>query len=294
MPARVQTPRPLPDFAVIGALRAGTTTLHSLLSQVSGICVSRIKETDFFIAELNYGRGSDWYASLFPRPDLVCGDVSPNYSTDDRFPGVAERLKAHAPHARIVYVVRDPVERARSHYQHTWLKGAPLEPPERFGETAEGAHIIGASMYHRQLVPYVEAFGREAIMVLDFESLRTDPRGALRRVAAFVGCPIEESALGAINTDPKNASMDLATLPSWWINARRTMETSMPRLVSTLRHHAPDGMLSSVRRAVSQTAGERRPPSFSEEVRHQLADRLSEDAARFRTLVGERFAGWSV
>ena len=153
--------RPLPDFVVIGALRAGTTTLYSLLSQVPGICLSMIKETDFFIAELNYRHGPDWYAGLFRQPEMVCGDISPNYSTSDRFPGVAARLKKHAPHAKIIYIVRDPVERARSHYQHTWLKGDAIEAPGAFLDTPVGHHILSASRYCEQVSSFVDAFGEE-------------------------------------------------------------------------------------------------------------------------------------
>lgn len=283
--------RPLPDFVVIGALRAGTTTLYSLLSQIPGICLSMIKETDFFVAELNFKRGPDWYAGLFPRPDLVCGDISPNYSTSDRFPGVAERLQAQAPHAKIIYLVRDPVERARSHYQHTWLKSENIAPPEGFLDTPVGAHIVGASCYYEQVKPFVTTFGRDNVLILDFDELRVDPRGAASRVAAFVGVDLSDVSLDTLDTSARNASQDLAAVPAWWIRATRWMETSLPKTTSILRRWAP----SSLRRAPAQMLQKnRKPPSFDTEISEELCRRLRDDAERFRALVGMRFESWRV
>ncbi|MEM6549716.1 MAG: sulfotransferase domain-containing protein [Pseudomonadota bacterium] len=286
--------RQLPDFVVVGALRAGTTTLYSLLGQVEGICVSDIKETDYFIAELNHKKGYDWYRGLFRDPTKICGDVSPNYSTSDRFPGVAERLKAASPGVKIVYVVRDPVDRARSHYQHTWLKDEQIAAPDQLCETAQGRHIIEASMYYRQIAPFAACFPREQIMIVDFDDLRTDPHGVLRRVVDFVGAGISEAALAAIDTSPQNSSKDLAALPGWWLHARRSLETRSPALFRAIRAMVPSGVLSSLRKAMATATPDRKPPTFSSDVISRVEREVAEDAAQFRQFSGKNFPNWSV
>ncbi|HAF81134.1 MAG TPA: hypothetical protein DCG66_08990, partial [Brevundimonas sp.] len=96
---RTHEMKPLPDFVVVGGLRTGTTTLYSLLTQVPSICMTEFKEPDFFLTDGSMSKGLDWYADLFSDPDKVCGEVSPNYSSVDRFPGVAERIHSVSPGA---------------------------------------------------------------------------------------------------------------------------------------------------------------------------------------------------
>ena len=100
-----------PDFIIIGAMRAGTTALADLLSRHPEIGMSRLKETDYFIAEKNFSRGPVWYQSLFPMDRPIRGEASPNYAKSDVFAGVPQRIHAARPDVRLIYIVRDPVER---------------------------------------------------------------------------------------------------------------------------------------------------------------------------------------
>ena len=87
----------VPDFVVIGSMRAGTTMTHELLSGIKGLCLARMKETDFFIPSRNFKRGEKWYMRQFDEPHALCGEVSPNYTKRDVFPGVAESLHKANP-----------------------------------------------------------------------------------------------------------------------------------------------------------------------------------------------------
>src|SRR5687768_751449 len=113
----------LPTFVIIGAMKCGTTSLHYYLAEHPDVCMSEVKETNFFVAELNYARGLPWYESLFPRRAAACGEASPVYAATWRFAGIPERMHAVLPRARLIYIVRDPVERMVSQYKHTFARG---------------------------------------------------------------------------------------------------------------------------------------------------------------------------
>ena len=81
--------------------------------------MSRPKELNFFVVELNWDLGVDWYRSHFPAGAPVRGETSPHYTNRPRFAGVAERMRETlGPDARIVYMVRNPLDRLLSHYLH--------------------------------------------------------------------------------------------------------------------------------------------------------------------------------
>jgi hypothetical protein len=85
----------LPSFLIIGAMKAGTTSLYHYLKSHPQIHMSRIKELDFFVTELNWGRGLDWYSQQFSGIGtnvLAAGEASTNYTKYPRYKGVPERI----------------------------------------------------------------------------------------------------------------------------------------------------------------------------------------------------------
>ena len=83
----------LPNLIVIGGLKCGTTSLHHYLGLHPRIEMSRPKELNFFVSELNWDLGADWYASHFDRSAQIRGETSPHYTNLPRFTGVAERMR---------------------------------------------------------------------------------------------------------------------------------------------------------------------------------------------------------
>ena len=111
----------LPSFLVIGAMKAGTTSLYHYLHAHPQVFMPSIKELDFFVAGGNWGRGLHWYQKQFAGagPGAVAvGEASTMYTKYPSVDGVPERIAAHLPEVRLVYVVRDPIDRIRSHYRH--------------------------------------------------------------------------------------------------------------------------------------------------------------------------------
>lgn len=271
-----------PDFLVIGAMKAGTTSLHHLLAGHPRIGMSRMKETDYFVAGRNLGLGPDWYRAQFP--DAPCrGEVSPNYAKRDIFPGVPERVAGALPGVRLVFLARCPVARLASHYRHAWAMGAMRVPPERLLDSAEGRHMLETSRYAAQLDPWLARFGSERLLVLDFAALTADPQGVLDLVCGFLGLQPARAAPPVT----RNEAASLARMPAglqrvWRSRAMRRLDPLISR-----------GMRDAGRRLVS--LGPARPvPDLPGAVLDRAAGALAEDAARFRVLSGLGFPDWRV
>jgi len=106
----------LPNFIIIGAQKCGTTSLHHYLDQHDEIVMSKVKELNFFNEELNWSKGLKWYEAHFQGEGKMRGEASPHYTNYPMSPGVAKRMKEIVPDAKIIYLVRDPVERLISAY----------------------------------------------------------------------------------------------------------------------------------------------------------------------------------
>lgn len=271
------------DFAVIGAMRAGTTLLHDILSRHPAIGMARMKETDYFIPSRNHARGPEWYRGQF-RPDCrIRGDVSPNYTKARDFPGVPELMARIVPGIRLVYLVRDPVRRAMSQYRHSWLMGGIRETPVEIAGTPEYVSILEASCYARQLDGYLRHFRQDQILVVDLDDLLSAPQPALDRILAHVGAaPMAVPDLGSLNR-----SDELARVPGPLL--RLAHGPLRPVLTAALGGRAR-GQL----RRMLAWGPRRAPPEFPAALEERMRDELAGDAARLRRMTGQGFARWSV
>jgi hypothetical protein len=205
--------RPLPDFLILGAQKAGTTALYAYLRWHPRIAGPSWKEVSYF--DRHYARGPRWYRGQFPnrfraRGKLV-GEASPSYLFHPQAPArVAELL----PDARLVALLRNPVDRAYSQWQHARALGRePLAFPEALeaeeertrGETDRMAadpryfshewwdHTYFArGLYAEQLERWYEQFPRERLLVVLTEEYASDPAGTYARVLSFLGAPQHE------------------------------------------------------------------------------------------------------
>jgi hypothetical protein len=176
----------LPDFVCIGAMKAGTTSLYGYLNEHPQIEMPPVKELDYFVEELNWPRGQDWYEAQFARvPEgSLTGDISPNYSKHPHFGGVPKRMARVVPEARLIYVMRDPVARMRSHWVHAVDSGTEHHP---LGDTLLGnPYFRECSSYGMQLERYLEHFPRERVLLLTAEELQADRHRTLEQVFDFL------------------------------------------------------------------------------------------------------------
>lgn len=184
----------LPNLVIIGAMKCGTTAMHRLLDEHPNIAMAGGKELNFFFgpaadpgenAASTWHRGLAWYAGQFDARAAIRGEASPGYTSPDH-PEVAERMAAVLPDVRLVYLVRDPIERAVSQYRHHRADGTETRP------VAEAlldpkSHYIARGRYFDRLRPFLREFGRDQILVMSQEDLRDDLTHSLDLVYRFLG-----------------------------------------------------------------------------------------------------------
>ena len=273
----------LPGFIVVGAMRAGTTTLYHLLAGHPDIGMSRTKETDFFIPKMNYPLGLDWYRSQFDPGFPMHGEVSPNYAMCHLWQGVPERIHETLPRVKLIFIARDPVDRFVSHYLHGWHMGYARIPPEALLGSENGHNMLKASQYATQIEAYLQHFPSAQILILDFDELRTDPQATMDRVTDFL--ELDRHTVGAART--KNDIASIARLPGFVQRAWRS------RFLRRFDHVISRDMRDRARHWLS--VGPRRAdPEIGPELRKAVADQLEDDTAAFRRLSGQDFPGWQI
>ena len=273
----------LPNLIVIGGLKCGTTSLHHYLNLHPEIAMSRPKELNFFVAELNWDLGPDWYASHFDRAAPVRGETSPHYTNLPRFGGVAARMReVLGAEARIVYMVRDPIDRMLSHYLHNVGGGYESRPLETALANPDSAYVA-RSRYAMQAEPYLEAFGAERVLIVTREELRDKRLATMQRAFGFAGVDAgfaspqfeREWETGGGKQDGGFRLMDRAVrLPGL-----RALDRNFDRLPESLRWvverivHDPD-------------RGASPKPELPEELRARLRELLAGDMERLEAIAG--------
>jgi hypothetical protein len=272
----------LPTFLVIGAMKAGTTSLWAYLRAHPEVFMPAEKELDFFVAEKAWGRGLDWYRGLFA-PGAAArarGEASTNYTKHPLFAGVAERIARVLPDARLVYLVRHPIERIRSHYAHAVAAGWERRPLGR--ALREEPQYLDVSRYAHQLTEYLRYFDRSQLLVVGAEQLRDDRAATLRRVLAFIG------------VDPTVAPAGLEAEHHPTPRVRRPFAEALRRVpgASTVARLAP----APLRRAYARVAtADPEALRIPRRVERELTAVLREDVAALREIVGPGVVdGWGI
>lgn len=177
----------LPDYIIIGAMKCGTSTLAAQLGAQPGIFMTSPKEPNYFSDDSVHARGADWYSGLFApaKTGDLLGEASTHYTKLPTYPQTIARLQATGARPRLIYMLRDPIDRLVSHYIHEWTQGVISTPLSEALETHP--ELIAYSCYAMQIEPWIAAFGRENLLLLGMGDLRRDPQGLLDRVGAFLG-----------------------------------------------------------------------------------------------------------
>jgi len=202
--------RPLPDFLILGAQKAGTTALYAYLRWHADITGPSFKEVSFF--DRHYAQGERWYRGHMPvRRRTLVGEASPSYLFHPLAP---ERVARLLPDARLIALLRNPVERAFSHYQHEVALGRELlsfeEATAREEERMRGElermlsdssyfsyawwnyTYLARGRYAEQLERWFASFPPEQLLVLFTEDLAADTAGTYRRVLEFLGAGVRD------------------------------------------------------------------------------------------------------
>ncbi len=286
----------LPTFFIIGAAKAGTTSLHFYLDLHPQIQMSDPKEPHFFAGPENgvpfppeRVASAAAYERLFDPAYEVRGEASPSYTNSPRRQGVPERIKAAVPEAKFLYLVRDPVERTVSHYRHSVAAGKerrPLAEAIAEMEADPRSYLACHSLYGRQLELYLREFPQERIRVLDQAELRKDRGALLRQVFGFL----------AVDDSFRSARFEEEL---WRTEGRRVSPPGQASFIRrTLAPRArwlPPRARSLTRRGYERVFwAEPEAPELGEGERERLREFFAADVERLRSLTGEPLSSWSL
>ena len=298
----------LPDFFVAGVPKAGTTALYAALVRHPQLFLPAVKEPKFFLSDgppprhggpgdiQTYGehvwRRDDYEALFDPAPPGTRrGEATPFYLYDLR---AQERIRALLPGARLIVLLRDPVDRAHSNWAHLWAAGLEAEsdfvaachaePRRRAARWADFWHYIGQGLYGRQLSHLYSLFPRDQVLVLRYRDMRDRPAQTLDQVCAFLGV-----ATGLIGEVPaENVRPYPAQTP---VN---DMLRALLRFGGRIGHYFPVRARLAVREPLLDTLHRHhgRRPKLTRQQRAAILPYFIEDIALLERVTGDSYSDW--
>jgi hypothetical protein len=177
----------LPNLIIIGAMKSGTTSLHYYLNLHPEISMSNPKEVDFFSNPSNWRKGIQWYETHFQEASKIRGESSTNYSKFPTFSNVSERMYETIPGVKLIYLLRDPVERIISHYTDRYANGMEKRSFKKALQNLNNNHYLNCSKYFLQLEQYLNFFPKSNIAIVQSADLRDQRRNTLKSLFRFLG-----------------------------------------------------------------------------------------------------------
>jgi hypothetical protein len=267
----------LPNFFIAGTMRSGTTSLTRYLDAHPEAFIAPQKEIHYF--DLNYSRGIDWYRQQFSNVggEIAVGDATPSYMYLEE---AVARMSETVPGARVIALLRHPVDRAYSHY---WLRRtlgaeekdfteAVREEDKRIalGDPRRECPYLDMSRYVHQLRRLTRHFPRDAVHVVIFEELKRGPEAAYKEVCEFLGVDAEFV--------PANLGQVVNASVSYRSRRLRQMRHTMPRPVWRVV-----GRINTRRASY---------PPLDPELRAELAGRFTEDNSELASWLGRDLSLW--
>lgn len=211
---------PLPHFLIIGAMKAGTTTLYDDLGQHPGVCMSSQKEPEGLL-HIDAPGGLERYERSFraAQPGQRIGEASTAYAKRPEHEGVAKAAaRLLGPDLKIIYIMRDPIKRIVSQYQHEVGLGLEARPFDI--AVREDPRYVAFSRYDYQLEPWRAELDSSHILCLRFEDYVQDRAGTLAQVAEFLG--LDEAGLPTAFGGARNASAQKPVAKGAWRGLMRS------------------------------------------------------------------------
>jgi hypothetical protein len=296
----------LPDFFVAGAPKAGTTAVHAALARHPALYMSPVKEPKFFLTDgpppTRGGPGDvqtyrehvwrrDQYEALFDQAPAgaLRGESTPFYLFDR---DAQQRIRALIPGARLIVILRDPVERAHSNWTHLWSAGldpvgdfvAACAEEERRAAAgwADFWHYTALGRYGEQLEHLYTMFPREQVLVFRYRALIEHPTQVLDRICAFLGVP--EGVLTEVPRENVTAHPQRSLRHRAFSRAVR-LSTAVSRILP-----GAGSVTCSLERILQRDSPPRQPLTWDQ--RQALIPRFEADIRLLEVITGEDFSDW--
>lgn len=271
------------DFMVIGSQKCGTTSLARQLADHPQIAFCSEKEPGYFHKSDDWRVGIDDYHRLYsPQPGQLCGEASTYYTFLPEWLDTHKRLYEYNPDLKLIYIMRQPVERIISHYSHNLVRSIDTAPAE--WAVLNQPSYLNRSRYAVQIRPYLELFERENILLLVFEEYTADQVAALQQVATFLGIDPQPF----LETDTSAAHQSVGEPYLKYDAVRSIVKTGV---FQKLRTVVPASIRQPVRHRLLSNKLEQKP-EFSAAVKHTLWRLLEDDVRAIEDLLGRPLDVW--
>lgn len=286
------------DFYCLGAQKAGTTSLHHMLAAHPDVYLPAIKETHFFNdGHSEYAKGVPFYLARYfsDAPySAVKGEIDPEYMF---FPGVAQRIHAAFPKAKLIFILRDPVTRAYSHFLMSRRRGyerlsfaAAIEAePHRLAgggiQQQSDFSYVTRGFYYRQISAFAEFFQPDQILTLLSDDLKSNPAATLEAVHAFLGIrplPYVPVADG----DSNQAAEPRSQMLQDWVSGESFVRKIGGRLLpASVKARIWDWVERHNRRPI-------KPEPLAPELVSHLRSLFTEDVCQLEGMIGRDLSKW--
>ncbi|MFK7907395.1 MAG: sulfotransferase [Chitinophagales bacterium] len=270
-----------PDFIVVGAMKAGSSTLSFHLGNHSHIAIPQ-KEVHFFDRDKNYEKGTQWYSKVLSgelnASTLLIGEKTPTYCY---LPKVAARIYEHYPDVKLVWIFRNPIKRAYSNYWHAYKNGFDLlsfkeavkQEPERIKQDIRYGYLE-RSKYASQIQHYLSFFPKEQMYFLLFEDLIKSPIEEMDKVFDFLNIAKDGFVL---KKDLKNPTL----IPRW-----------LYPLYLTRKLTGPHNVLFKVLKKILTIGVKPGYPPLSKELEDKLLDYFHASNLELQSLIEKDLSIW--
>ncbi|WP_416306682.1 sulfotransferase domain-containing protein [Neptunicella sp. SCSIO 80796] len=282
-----------PKIYLLGSQKAGTTQLASYLDQHPDICLANPKEPDYYTQ--HHEKGLQWYQQKFSRQSRCLIDAStsyscaplPNYFPQDvgfksAYADIPQRIFNTVPDARFIYIMRNPVQRAYSAYQHQIRAG--LEHRSFDEAVAANSYYLRTGHYVGQIELYLEYFPRERFKFVFFEDLIQQPHAIVRDCFRFIGLQ-DDVAL----TDEVSQNKSFVYKGGFGrINQMIGRKGGINKLVKSVKPLIPKSVMHLMAKAMTE-----KPESMTENQKNRLTDYYSQPNELLKSMLGIKQLPWN-
>jgi len=277
----------LPNLIIIGAQKCGTTSLHYYLGLHPQISMSREKELEFFMEDRTWHKGIEWYKSHFMTRAKVHGESSPNYTAYPRWEGVPEKMHSVIPDTKLIYILRDPIDRMVSQYVQYLSVGLDNRAVEiAFKPLNNDNYYVRRSRYFMQLQQYLKYFPSSNILIMTAEDLLNERRKTLEKVFAFLN--VDETFYSPKFLNLKHGSVGRRQKNRIGLLLKQFAESNIAKIFSTDVRMKIGGVIELA------FSTEIARPVLGESLRAELISFFKEDTDPLKEFTGSDFAAWCV
>jgi hypothetical protein len=277
----------LPNLIIIGAPKAGTTSLHGYLELHPDIFMSAQKELRYFWRD-DWREQRSWYESQFTTDAPIRGESTPAYAAYPYRPNVPERMHELVPGAKLIYLVRDPIDRTLSHWVQRRADGDRTSLERYLDEYEDpGNPIICPSRYWMQIERYLRFYDRDQLLVIDQQDLKSRRSETMRGIFRFLGVAetFESPAFAGERNTYADKSVPRALTTQLW-----------DRILWPLSRATPVAVRDRIRAPANRLLFGPPPtvPALSHTMQERLRRFFAPDVESLRSFTGQAFESWSL